>query len=308
MTSLRMGHIEAFRAVMMTGSMTAAASRMHTSQPQISRLIGQLEAITQFALFDRNGSRLTATQDGVRFFQEVEKTFIGLAGLESVAASIRSFSASRLSVAAMPRLAGGLLARVVAKFKLEYPDVMVSIHSGNAGAVHTWVSSGFCDTGLAMLSGDAPGVQVEPVVAMNCVAVLPRGHRLAAQRRIKPADLAAEPFISFTSTTPLRDRIDAVFRSAKLERQIVAEASLGASICAMVGAGLGVALINPLAAREEYEVHGVEVRPFTPAVPVTVALLYPPYHTRTRLVTLFSRYARELMLEELGDLAARGKK
>jgi hypothetical protein len=47
--------------------------------------------------------------DGSRFFQEVEKTFIGLAGLEASAASIRSFGMGRLSVAAMPRLAGSLL-------------------------------------------------------------------------------------------------------------------------------------------------------------------------------------------------------
>ena len=175
---------------MMTGSMTAAARRVHTSQPHVSRLIAQLEAITQFPLFDRNGSRLTPTQDGSRFFQEVEKTFIGLAGLESAAASIRSFSASRLSVAAMPRLAGGLLARIVAAFKTEYPDVMVSIHSGNASAVHNWISSGFCDTGLAMLSGDSPGIQVEPVLTMNCVAVLPKGHRLTKLKKLKPADFA----------------------------------------------------------------------------------------------------------------------
>ncbi|OZI58767.1 LysR substrate-binding domain-containing protein [Bordetella genomosp. 1] len=307
MASSRMGlrHIEAFRAVMMTGSMTAAARSVHTSQPHISRLIAQLEAITQFALFDRNGSRLTPTLDGARFYQEVEKTFVGLAGLESAAAGIRSFSASRLSVAAMPRLAGGLLARIVARFKTEYPDVMVSIHSGNASTVHNWISSGFCDMGLAMLSGDAPGIQVEPVMAMNCVAIMPRGHRLARLDRIKPADFAGEPFVAFTSSTPLRDRIDRVFTQAKVERQVVAEAGLGASISAMVGAGLGVSLINPLAAREEYATHGVELRPFTPAVPVTVALLFPPAHTRSRLVTVFARYARELMLEEMADLRAR---
>jgi DNA-binding transcriptional LysR family regulator len=264
-----------------------------------------LEAITQFPLFDRNGSRLTPTQDGSRFFQEVEKTFIGLAGLESAAASIRSFSASRLSVAAMPRLAGGLLARIVAAFKTEYPDVMVSIHSGNASAVHNWISSGFCDTGLAMLSGDSPGIQVEPVLTMNCVAVLPKGHRLTKLKKLKPADFAGEPFIAFPSATPLREKIDAVFKAAKVERQTVAEAGLGSSVCALVGAGLGVALINPLAAREEYEANGVEVRPFSPAVPVTVALLYPPYHTRTRLVSVFSRYAHQLMQEEMADLKAR---
>jgi DNA-binding transcriptional LysR family regulator len=235
----------------------------------------------------------------------VEKTFIGLAGLESAAASIRSFSASRLSVAAMPRLAGGLLARIVAAFKTEYPDVMVSIHSGNAGTVHNWISSGFCDTGLAMLSGDSPGIQVEPVLTMSCVAVVPKGHRLARLKKLKPADFAGEPFVAFTSGTPLRERIDDVFKAAKVERQIVAEAGLGSSICALVGAGLGVALINPLAAREEFEANGVEVRPFSPAVPVTVALLYPPYHTRTRLVSVFSRYAHQLMLEEMSDLKSR---
>jgi DNA-binding transcriptional LysR family regulator len=96
-----------------------------------------------------------------------------------------------------------------------------------------------------------------------------------------------------------------VFKAAKVERQTVAEAGLGSSICALVGAGLGVALINPLAAREEFEANGVEVRPFSPAVPVTVALLYPPYHTRTRLVSVFSRYAHQLMLEEMSDLKAR---
>ena len=199
----------------------------------------------------------------------------------------------------MPRLAGGLLARIVAAFKTEYPDVMVSIHSGSASAVHNWISSGFCDTGLAMLSGEAPGIQVEPVMTMNCVAVLPKGHRLTKLKKLKPADFAGEPFISFPST-PLRERIDAVFKAAKVERQTVAEASLGSSVCALVGAGLGVALINPLAAHEEYEANGVEVRPFTPAVAVTVALLYPPYHTRTRLVSVFSRYAHQLMHEEMG--------
>ena len=96
----------------------------------------------------------------------------------------------------MPRLAGGLLARIVAAFKTEYPDVMVSIHSGSASAVHNWISSGFCDTGLAMLSGEAPGIQVEPVMTMNCVAVLPKGHRLTKLKKLKPADFAGEPFIS----------------------------------------------------------------------------------------------------------------
>lgn len=296
-------HIEAFRAVMVSGSMTEAARRMHTSQPQVSRLIGQLEKIAEFALFSRKGSRLTATLDGTRFYKEVEKTFVGLAGLESAAAGIRAFSAGRLTVAAMPRLAGGLLARVVAQFKIRHPDVMVSIQSGNASAIHDWVSSGLCDLGLALLSEDSPGVQVEPVLAMNCVAVLPRGHRLARLKALGAEHFGGEPFISFSGGTALRHRIDLLFADAEVQRALVAEASLGASICAMVGAGLGISIVNPLAASEETgHDGGIVVRPFLHPLPVTAALLYPQYHSRTRLVELFARYARQLILKEMGHL------
>jgi len=41
--------VEAFRAVMLSGSMTAAAEALHTSQPNISRLIAQLERLNGFS-------------------------------------------------------------------------------------------------------------------------------------------------------------------------------------------------------------------------------------------------------------------
>lgn len=301
MTIRRMSlrHIEAFRAVVQSGSMTAAASRMHTSQPQVSRLIAQLEAITQFSLFERNGSKLAATLDGSRFYQEVEKTFIGLAGLESAAASIRSFSEGRLSVAAMPRLAGGLLARIVVRFKTIHPEVMVSIQSGDENTVFNWINSGRCDAGLAMLYNQAPGLQIEAVTTMNCVAILPAKHRLSKLTQLQPADFSGEPYISFPNGSPLRDQVDSIFRNAHVSRQIVAEASLGTAICALVGAGLGISILNPMAAYEEQSHTDIVIRPFSHSIPMTIGMLYPPYETKTRLVTEFAECAREVMLEEL---------
>ena len=168
-------HIEAFNSVIRMGTMTGAAVALHTSQPQISRLIGQLEAIVQFKLFERNGSRLKPTLEGLRFHNEVRKTFDGLTTLEAAATNIRAFGTQRLSVAAMPRLAGGPMARAVASFKLAHPRVLVAIHSGDAQAVHRWVHSGFCDAGLAMLydeEADAQDLQVEVLHRANFVVVL----------------------------------------------------------------------------------------------------------------------------------------
>jgi DNA-binding transcriptional LysR family regulator len=301
---MKMQHIEAFRAVMLTGSMTQAARRLNTSQPQISRLIGQLESVTRFPLFDRGAGRLVATLDGARFFQEVEKAFTGLAGLEASAAGIRSFGAGRLSMAAMPRLAGGLLTQIAARFKADHPDVMISIRSGTASTVHNWVSSGFSDVGLAMLYSESTGVQVEPVLTTSCVAIMPASHRLAQKKILTPKDFAGEAFISFPTGSPLSERIDAIFHSAGVDRTIVAETDLGASICALVAAGLGISLINPLAAYEEHHSAGLIVRPFEPTVPITIALLYPPYSPRSRLVSTFSGYVRDIMTEEFGRIGA----
>ena len=297
---MKMQHIEAFRAVMLTGSMTQAARRLHTSQPQISRLIGQLESLTRFPLFDRGGGRLVPTLDGARFFQEVEKAFIGLAGLEASAAGIRSFGAGQLSMAAMPRLAGGLLTQAAARFKADHPDVMISIRSGTASTVHNWVSSGFCDIGLAMLYAESTGVEIEPVLTTGFVAIVPASHKLAQKKILTPRDFAGEAFISFPTGSPLGDRIDAIFNAAGVERTVVAETDLGASICALVAAGLGISLINPLAAYEERHGVGLVVRPFEPAVPITIALLYPPYSTRSRLISVFGGYLHDLITGEFG--------
>lgn len=58
--------IEAFRAVMLTRSMTEAAAQLHTSQPNISRVIGQLEREAGFRLFERVGNRLAPTDEATR--------------------------------------------------------------------------------------------------------------------------------------------------------------------------------------------------------------------------------------------------
>ena len=67
---MNLRQIEAFRSVMRLGSMTAAAEVLYTSQPNVSRLIAQLELSTGLVLFKRAGVRLIPTQQGQALFQE----------------------------------------------------------------------------------------------------------------------------------------------------------------------------------------------------------------------------------------------
>ncbi|MCJ2090589.1 LysR substrate-binding domain-containing protein [Methylobacterium sp. E-005] len=302
-------HIEAFRAVVATGSMTEASRQLHTSQPQVSRLIAQLEAITGLPLFDRSGSRVVPSLDGTRFHAEVERAFVGLTSLEAAATRIRAFGAERLRVAAMPRLAGGLLARAVVRFRAAHPDVIVAIHSGDDETVNHWIATGSCDAALTMLYGDLPDAKLDHVETRACVAVLPQDHPLAARTALSPEDFRDVPFIAASLGSALRDRTEAIFATAGVALAITAEAGLGASICTLVSAGLGVSVMNPLAAHEEAKVSPIAIRPFAPALPVHFALLFPPDHARGRLMRAFGACARAVLLEELAALpdAANGR-
>lgn len=299
-------HIETFRAVVMSGSMTRAADDLHTSQPHVSRLIAQLEQLVGFPLFVRRGTRITTSLEGLRFFEEVEKSYVGLSNLEDAATSIRSFQSDHLRVAAMPRLASGLLTRAVANFKAVHPGTMVSIHSGNASAVHGWIASGFCDIGLTIhYSLPSNGVQSSAIMASECVCVLPVGHRLAGSEKITAMDLTGENFIMFTSGSAIRSQIDGFFEKARVRPHVVAEVDLGASACALVAAGLGVSVINPLAAREEASNEQIIVRKIHPVLPVTLALVCPPHRQKSRLVGVFEDYARQLVAQEVSSLSGR---
>ena len=92
--------IETFRAVMLTGSMTAAAQQLHTSQPNVSRVIGKLESEIGFELFDRLAGRVVATKGGDALFREVERAFVGLDSLSESAQAIRHAGVGTLRIAA----------------------------------------------------------------------------------------------------------------------------------------------------------------------------------------------------------------
>ncbi|MCY4127568.1 MAG: LysR family transcriptional regulator, partial [Pseudomonas sp.] len=119
--------IETFRAVMLSGSMTAAAQALHTSQPNVSRLIAQLERANGFKLFERVGGRLLPTDEGAQFFADVERAFIGLHSLETSAEHLKRGGTGQLRIGAVPSLTHGLLPKIIQRFRQQNPHVHISI-------------------------------------------------------------------------------------------------------------------------------------------------------------------------------------
>ncbi|MFN3157433.1 LysR family transcriptional regulator, partial [Marivita cryptomonadis] len=93
--------LEAFNAVMISGSTVRAAELMGVTQPAVSRLIAELEAAVRFGLFDRVRGRLVPTPEGKLFHREVEASFVGLDRLQNAAASIRDYGTGSIRIASL---------------------------------------------------------------------------------------------------------------------------------------------------------------------------------------------------------------
>lgn len=283
---MNLRQIEAFRSVMRMGSMTAAADVLYTSQPNVSRLIAQLELSTGLTLFKRAGVRLIPTQEGQAFFQEVERAFVGLDSLKHSAKNIRNLGTGRLRVAAVPSTGLSVIPEVLKAFTATRPELTVSLHVNSSPTVEQWVKSQFCDIGIVVHPGDLANHQVELLAQVAAVCVLPSAHPLAAQEAITFSDLEGQPFVSLCHGDGTRALVDGLFEQAGVERVMAVEAQYSAINCEMVAHGMGITLAHPLVARD-YLHRDIVVRPFRPDILFPTYVIWPTAQNRTTLAEDF---------------------
>jgi DNA-binding transcriptional LysR family regulator len=257
--------IEAFRAVVHTGTTVDAALLLHTSQPSISRLIRDLEAAVQLKLFDRVKGRLRLTAEGSVLHDEVRRSFAGLQRLSEVAAGLVQFRGRELRIGSLPALGLVLLPKVVAIFQTRYPDVRVVLGVAESTTIREWVTyqqveAGYVEEGIEPLECDA-----HLLFRVPAVVVMQRGHPLAKLRVVRVADLHGQDFVHLWRGHAERRQIDAALEQARVSVVAKAETQYATGVCALVAAGVGVGVINPIVLLGAAS-FDLEVRPFLPIV------------------------------------------
>ena len=274
--AITLRQIDAFRAVMLTGTTIEAAQVLGISQPAISRLIADFEQAIGFKLFDRIGRRVAPTAEADILIDEVKRALTGLDRIRETAAEIARFRYSRLRLVSIPSVASTIVVDLIRVFADRYPDTFVSLEVRASDSAVEYVVSQQCDLGIATPAMESPAFQCSTLLVGLSRCILPKGHRLAALDLIRPEDLAGESFISFRPDAIFRSQLDAIFERHKVKRLLKYEARTTDVICSMVAAGLGVAVIGPLGFSKERENDEDKfvIRPFSPAPKVDLSLMW----------------------------------
>lgn len=303
MPAVNLRHIEIFHAVMTTGNLTEAAQLLHTSQPTVSRELARFEKVLGLKLFERTRGRLHPTVQGLRLFEEVQRSWYGLDRIVSAAESLREFRQGELSIACLPVFSQSFLPLLLQPFLARYPDVSLNIVPQESPLLEEWLSAQRHDLGLTETISTPAGTERTPLLTFNEVCVLPENHRLAHKAQLTPGDFHGENYISLSRTDSYRQLLDALFHEHQVKRRMVLETHSAASVCAMVRAGVGISVVNPLTALD-YAASGVVVRRFSIDVPFTVSLIRPLHRPSSALVEAFSRHLQEAMPLITGPLNA----
>lgn len=289
MPAVNLRHIEIFHAIMTAGNLTEAARLLHTSQPTVSRELARFEQVLGLKLFERSRGRLHPTVQGLRLFEEVQRSWYGLDRIVSAAESLREFRQGELSIVCLPVFSQSFLPPLLQPFLARYPQVNIQIIPQESPLLEEWLSAQRHDLGLTETLHTPAGTERTPLLTLNEVCVLPQSHPLAEKSVLTPADFQGESYISLSRTDSYRQLLDALFSEHQVKRRMVVETHSAASICAMVKAGVGISVVNPLTALD-YLHSGVAIRRFSVDVPFTVSLIRPLHRPASALLETFTAH------------------
>lgn len=284
--AINLRQVEAFNAVMETGSFTAAAERLFVTQPAISRLVRDFEEHIGYPLFERNKGRILPTVEARSLHEIVQRSLIGIDTIAAKAQEIGAFKRGSLSIAAMPAIALQFLPRVLTAFSATYDGITVSLQIRSSVKVAEWIGAQQADFGISSEHTPMLGTEGSTLCSGPLVAILPRGHRLAGQRSVDPCALAGESLIALGTELPERQRIEKAFAKAGVPLRIRIEVQISTAICAFVRAGAGLGLVDPISAYE-HAGHDLVAIPFEPDVPFIYRKLLPTGRTRPLFLEAF---------------------
>lgn len=296
--------IEVFRAIMRNGSLTAAASALHVSQPALSQVLLHTEDTLGFKLFQRRAGRLVPTPEAEALYPEAERLYNDLDGFRRFAADLRHGQAglARLAASAPPSLS--FVPSALHAFRAHHPGVRLLSYVVPAEVIARMLERAEADLGLAMTDLPQPGSAGEVIAQSEIVCIMPAGHRLAGQRTVGAADLGAEQLISYRRESLPGMRLDQAFADAGRRFAPQVEVDVSIMALAFIQQGFGVALVDALLPWGNFT--GIEMRPFRPPVGLPVSILKPTRRPLSTTQAALSRHLREAVRAYAASPAARG--
>jgi DNA-binding transcriptional LysR family regulator len=261
--------MQVLRAVVTSGSVTAAATNLGYTPSAVSQQIAVLERQAGMPLLERVGRGVRPTAAGRLLTEHAAIIGQHVAEAETALADLRAGRTGRLAIRYFATAGAALVPPALAKLRADHPRVQVDLRLINPAEPLAEVVKGDADLAIMVPGHEetADGIRLVHLLDDPYHAVLPKGHPLAAKRVLDLAEMAEEPWVNNElAAGPCLDRMLAACASAGFTPNFVVQSDDYATAQGFVAAGLGVTLIPSLGLGQRHT--AVAVRRVRNPVPV----------------------------------------
>lgn len=230
-----------FQAVVAELNISRAATRLHVSQPTISRQLKDLEDELGVTLFERNGRHIQLTSSGEYFATQAnqiialaDKTLANINTAKQISGTVELGSAEARSFLT--------IAQSIKKLQRHYPKIKTNVISSNANQIRTNLKSGNFDFGIVMEPTDKHDLNFIQLPGESRWGLLvPRNSPLADHDHITLADLEGQNIITSAQHGTI-NQLQEWYGESTPKFKIVATYNLLYNASLLVSAGVGYAL------------------------------------------------------------------
>jgi DNA-binding transcriptional LysR family regulator len=271
MRGLNLDYLRTFVDVVELGSFSAAAERLNLTQPAVSLQIRQLEKRVGVALIERVGRKARPTAAGVELLEHAGQIDA------VVAAALDGMARHAKGVMGRVRLGTGatacifLLPPVLGDLRQRFPTLEITVSTGNTADVVKAVEDNIIDIGFVTMPASGRALEVMPILQDEFVLIAPP--TMSLPKRVTPAIVAALPVLLFEQGGNTRRIADEWFARGGVALKPVMSLGSVEAIKQLADAGLGCAVLPSMAVRSDKHRGSLVVRPLTPRLHRTLAIV-----------------------------------
>jgi DNA-binding transcriptional LysR family regulator len=238
---MNLRQLRAFATIVDLGGFARAATRLHVSQPALSRQIHALEADLGVALFDRIGRRVQLTSQGEDLLQRSRRLLAEAESLGERARELKSGETGILRLAATPQVIENLLAPFLVHYRRRHSGVEVHLVEDGGARLLGRLERG--EVHLSITPAGATRFEGRVLYPMHVVAALPPAHRLARRALLEITELQDEPLLLPQRGFGSREWFDMACDIAHVRPRVLLESAAPHTLVALAATGYGFAIL-----------------------------------------------------------------
>lgn len=230
-------------------NITAAAGRLYTSQPGVSKQIRLLEDELGIQIFERTGKQLTGVSPvGKAVIKQAERILGNIDSIPQLVHEHTNPHEGELSIATTHTQARYVLPSVVRKFSGHNSHVKLHLHQGNPEQIASLAASGVVDFAIATEAMEYfEDLVMIPCYRWNRAIITPCDHPLTEEDPLTLEEIAQYRILTYVYGFTGRSKLDKAFREHKLTANVIFTATDADVIKTYVRLGLGVGIVAKMA-------------------------------------------------------------